>query len=171
MRKKLPYLPTILVILIFVLCSCSASDSKTADFSPERAFCVHMSATINEKAFEADITCETYENIKITFTSPEQLTDFSVTLNSDTYTVDVLGVPDTLSKDEISSASPLNVLISALKTAVFTNHSGYDKTENGYEANIEADGIPVRVFFSSDGYITALWADSIGFSALFTQEY
>lgn len=171
MRKKLPYLPTVLVILIFVLCSCSAPDSKTSDFYPERAFCVHMSATINEKAFEADIVCETYDSIKITFTYPEQLTDFSVTLNSDTYTVDALGIPDTLSKDEIRSASPLNVLISALKTAVFTNHSGYDKTEDGYEANIEADGIPVCVLFSSDGYITALRADSIGFSALFTQDY
>lgn len=157
----------ITVITVYTLSSCSFSEFNEKEFLPERVFTVHMTAEKDTKKFEADIKCSTYEEMEIVFTSPEELSGFSVTTTADGYTVNAFGITDNLADEEIEDGSIINILTKTLKTAVFTNHGRFTQTENGYSANFVTDNVPVNVVFSNNGIIRSFKAESIGFSAQF----
>ena len=126
-----------------------------------------MKAEKDGKSFEADISCPGSEEITISFTYPKELSGFSVSTKESGYNVNVFGVTDEISDEEINNASLLNVLIKALKISVYTNHGLFTETEEGYSANLTVDGIPVRVSFSEDGFLRKLTAETLNFSAQF----
>lgn len=153
---------------MLILTSCEKEKAFSKDFFPERAFSVHMKATKSDKAFEADIICRTYEDIEIAFTYPKELSGFNVKTNSEGYTVNVFGVPDELTEDEIKDNSLLNVLVQTIRISVFTNHGMFRESEDCYTASLAIDGTPVNVVFSKDGYLRSLTANSLAFSAEFS---
>ncbi|MBR3767153.1 MAG: hypothetical protein IKL10_02815 [Clostridia bacterium] len=126
-----------------------------------------MTAEKDGKSFEADIICNSYEDIEIKFTTPKELSGFSIVTSEDGYKVNVFGVPDDISEDEVNDASLLNILIEALKISVFTNHGLFTEKEESFDANLTVDGIPVFVSFTEDGHIRRMEASMIGFSADF----
>lgn len=159
----------VLSFLMLILTSCEKEKTFSKDFFPERAFSVHMKATKNDKLFEADIICRTYEEIEIAFTYPKELSGFNVKTTEDGYTVNVFGVPDELTKEELKDSSLLNVLVEAIRISVFTNHGMFREEEDCYKASLAVDGTPVSVTFSKDGYLRSITADSLGFSAELSQ--
>lgn len=148
--------------------ACEKQEEFSKDFFPERAFSIHMKATKNDKSFEADIICRTYEEIEIAFTYPNELSGFNVKTVSGGYTVNVFGVPDEISEDEIKDNSLLNILVQTIRISVFTNHGMFRETEDGYTASLAVDGTPVSVEFTSEGYLRSLTVNSLGFSAEFS---
>ncbi len=126
-----------------------------------------MTALKNNKIFEAQVKCNNYESIEISFTAPEELQGFSVEATEDGYSVNVFGIPDEISRYEINTNSLINVLVKSVKLAVFTNHGAFTQ-KNGYiEAQLSVDDIPVTVTFTEDGYLQSIKAQAIDFSAEF----
>lgn len=126
-----------------------------------------MTATKDKKAFEADIICLNSEDITLDFTSPQELSGFSLKTSGNGYKVNVFGIEDEITAKEINSASLINVLIKAIKLSAFTNHGLFIKEEGFYSAYLTVDGIPVTVFFSEEGFLQKITSDSLNFSAQF----
>ena len=126
-----------------------------------------MKAEKSDKCFEADITCLNSEDIKLAFTFPKELSGFSVQTGGDGYKVNVFGLQDEVTGEEINNASLLNVLIKTIQLSVFTNHGLFTETENGCTANITVDGIPVTVSFTKDGFLQEMICETLNFSAQF----
>ncbi len=146
----------------------SCSDKTVAEeFTPEKSFTIHMKAQKDSKNFEADIICINSEDITIAFTFPKELSGFSVKTEGDGYKVNVFGLTDEMAGKEINNASLLNILTKTLKTAVFTNHGLFNELDGIYTANLTIDGIPVSVFFSEDGFLQKITAETLDFSAQF----
>lgn len=128
-----------------------------------------MTAEKGEKSFGADIICRSHDDIEIAFTSPVELSGFSVRDDGEKYSVNIFGVSDELRMSEMKDSALLNILFSTIKTAVFSNHGLFVPEEgDGYKATFNTDGTIVSVTFSSDGYIRSLTADSLGFYAQFS---
>ncbi len=157
------------VLFVGIISSCN-KDIFRKEFSPMQFFSIHMTADKEGKTFEADIICSSYEDIKIAFTYPEELSGFSVETSGDSYNINAFGVPDKLKTDEIKDSSLLNVLVKSIKLAVFTNHGTFTEGENGIEASVTADSVNVKLVFDEEGYIAALDAPDIGFSAVFQNQ-
>ena len=164
--KKLFALSSLILIISLIFSSCSKK-AALREFSPEKSFSLHMKAEKDGKNFEADITCLNSEDIKIAFTFPGELSGFSVTTEKDGYAVNIFGLTDELTSAEINNASLLNILTKALKTSVFTNHGLFTADENGYNANLTIDSIPVSVSFSPDGFLQKITCETLNFSAQF----
>ncbi len=164
--KKLVSALIFTVIFIFLFSGCEKI-SPTKEFQPVKSFCVHMKAQKNNKEFEAEIKCNNYESIEISFTAPEELKGFSIETTQDGYSVDVFGIPDEMSQYEINTDSLINILVKSIKLAVFTNHGAFTEKENSVEARLSVDNIPVIVAFSDDGYLLSTEAQNIDFSAVF----
>lgn len=169
--KKIKVLCFICIILslTLILSSCE-KDIFKKDFSPVKEFTLSMEATKGDKKFAADIICRSYADIKIAFTYPEELSGFTITADENGYNVNAFGVPDILEKDEINDDSLLNVLISGIRAVLFSNHDSFSEEENGYTAALSVDGVPVSFNFSKAGFITAMAAPTINFSAVFKNQ-
>ena len=154
------------LFLLLLLASCGAS-SKGNAYSPEQTFTVGMSAQKDGKNFEADIICDGYNDIKIMFTSPEELSGFTVTAGENGFNVNAFGIIDEISSAELNKASLLYILTETLRTAVFTNHGKFKESADGYSAELMISNTPVSVTFSEDGYITQMTAPTMDFSAVF----
>lgn len=157
----------IVILLSGVVFTSCEKNFFAEDFFPQRSFCVHMTAQKNEKQFEADIICRTYEDIEIAFTYPKELSGFSVKTTSEGYSINVFGVPDEISEAEIKDNSLLNILIGTIKTAVFTNHGSFTESNGFFNAQLTVDSTPVDVTFSDNGFLYKMSAPAIGFSADF----
>ena len=128
-----------------------------------------MTATVNEKEFQATLSCRSYEELELAFTAPEQLAGFSARTEGDGYAMDVLGVPDRISAGKLYADSPFRLLFDTVKTAAFTNHGAFirDKENGVYTAELTVNGVSVTVTFDEDGYLTEIAADA--FYAAFTR--
>ncbi len=126
-----------------------------------------MRAIKNSQEFEADIKCLGENDITLAFTVPKELSGFQVKTDESGYTVNIFGIVDEVTKQELNNNSLLNVLIEALRLSVFTNHGLFTEKEDCYEANLTIDGLPVYVTFGKDGYIRSLSAQTLNFSAEF----
>ena len=151
---------------ILILCSC-AEPTFIKDFLPEKSFTVHMKAVKNSQEFEADITCLGENDITLSFTVPKELSGFKVTTDENGYTVNIFGIVDEVTKQELNNNSLLNVLIETLRLSVFANHGLFIKKDDFYEASLTIDAIPVYVTFTESGFIRSISADALNFSAQF----
>lgn len=156
-----------MILIISLILSSCGEKAFTREFSPEKSFTVHMAAEKDEKKFEADITCTGSEDIKISFTYPEELSGFSVSTEEDGYKVNVFGLTEEVTDRELNNASLLNVLIKTLRTSVFSNHGLFTEEEDAFTANLTIDGIPVFVCFGKDGFLRSISAETLNFSAQF----
>lgn len=134
-----------------------------------QAFTLSMTAAVGRKEYQAALTCRSYEEIELAFTAPEQLAGFSARTQGDGYAMDVLGVPDFVTAEELYADSPFRLLFDTVKTAVFTNHGAFvrDKENGVYTADLTVNGVPVSVTFDADGYLTKITADA--FRAVFSR--
>lgn len=156
----------ILTVFLALFCGCEAH-LKPKEFTPQLSFSLHMTAKKNNREFGADIKCTDYNSISLSFTSPEELNGFSVTSSENGFSVNVFGIPDEISDYEINPESLLNVLINTIRTAVFSQHGAFIINDDSAVTELSVDGVPVRVSFSSDGYIREIFAESIDFYAQF----
>lgn len=165
--KKAALVSTLLVLLL--LCSCSAKQLLPSSFEPQKSFSVHMSADKNGVTFKADVTCASYEDIRLSFTSPEALNGFTVKASQGAYSIDAYGIDDCIGYNEINEQSFLNVLVNGLKTAVYTNEGPFKKNraEGTYTSSFIVQDVPVSVVFDREGYPVRLTAPDIGLSVLF----
>lgn len=169
MKKAKLLLLTVILVVAGMFPSCE-KNILTREFSPRQFFNIHMTADKEGTVFEADIICSSYENIKIAFTYPEELSGFSVETKGDSYSINAFGVPDEMKSNDIRDTSLLNVLVRSIKLAVFTNHGTFTQTENGMEAFVTAESVNVKFVFDKEGYISSLSAPDIGFSAEFQNQ-
>ena len=122
-----------------------------------------MTAVINEKEYQAALTCRSYEEIALSFTAPEQLAGVSARTEGNGYGIDVLGVTDTLRAEELYADSPFRLLFDTVRTAVYTNHGAFvrDKANGVYTADLTVNGVPVSVVFDADGRLLTLTAPGL----------
>lgn len=165
MKKSLFLLISILLISAGFY-SCEKANTQK-EFSPEKSFSVHMQAQKDKKQFEADIKCLSAEEIILSFTFPKELSGFTVTTVKDGYLVNVFGVTDEVSAEDIKESALINILTQAIKISVYKNHGLFVTDEKNTRAEITVDGIPVSVTFTNDGIISEIRAETIGFFALF----
>lgn len=125
-----------------------------------------MTAEKNEEHFEAMVICRGYNDMSFDFTYPEELKEFSVSVSGDGYSLDIAGFKDLLNKEELSNASLLNILTTAINVAVYSNNEVIRQTDR-YEAQLLIDSTPVTVFFTTDGYISEISVPSAAFYAQF----
>ena len=168
--KKLQLCVLAIIIPVVSIFSSCEKNIFEKEFVPRQFFSIHMTADKEGTVFEADVICSSYEDIKIAFTSPQELSGFSVETNGDSYSINAFGVPDELKSNEIKDTSLLNVLIRSIKLAIFTNHGTFTETENGVTATVTAESVNVDIVFDKEGYITSLKAPDIGFSAEFQNQ-
>lgn len=169
MKKVQLCVLAVIVLTVSIFTSCEKNIFEK-EFAPRQFFNIHMTADKKGTVFEADVICSSYEDIKIAFTYPEELSGFSVETKGDSYSINAFGVPDELKSNDIKDTSLLNVLIRSIKLAVFTNHGTFTETENGVKAEINAESVNVDIVFDKEGYITSLNAPDIGFSAEFQNQ-
>ena len=117
-----------------------------------------MTATIGGKTSEGVLTCLSYEELSLSFTSPPSLSPFSVRTEGESYAVDVGGVTDTVGAGTWPPDAPLRVLLDAARAAVFTNHGAwvYDKTNDRFTAALTVNGTPATVTCGRDGYLQSI---------------
>ncbi len=168
--KKTAAIVFSLCVFVMALFSSCEKEMSAEDFMPRDFFNLSMKGKKDGKIFEADVICSSYEDIEIAFTYPEELSGFSVKTEGDGYNINAFGVPDERKSDEIKDTSLLNVIVRSIRLAVFTKHRTITKTENGFEADVTADTVNVKLDFSEDGYITYLSAPEAGFSAEFQNQ-
>lgn len=164
--KKASAILCFLICLTFVFSSCE-KNIPSKEFTPQKTFSLHMKAKKDKRVFEADVICRNYNDITIEFTYPESIAGFCVSTSEDGYSLNITGVTDTLSREELNEAALLNILTDAINVSVFANHGSFSETENGFTAEILIDSIPVTVSFTKDGYIEKINAANTGFSAEF----
>lgn len=126
-----------------------------------------MSAEKDGKTFGADIICNGYNDIKLSFTYPEELSGFTITAGEDGFQVNAFGIIDEISEEELNKASLLHVLTDTVRTTVFTNHGKFKSSNHGRTADLIIGNTPVSVTFSDEGYLTAMEAPTLDFSAVF----
>lgn len=126
-----------------------------------------MQAQKNQKAFEADINCLSANEITLSFTSPKELSGFTVTTSENGFSVNVFGLPDEISSEELNKSALINILTKAIKISVFMNHGLFKEADGKFSADITIDNIPVSVIFTNDGFLSEIKCESIGFFALF----
>lgn len=158
----------IILFILFILSGCEGTPF-TPDFAPVQAFTLVISATINEKEFQATLSCRSYEEIELAFTAPEQMAGFTARTQGDGYAMDVLGVPADVAAGELYADSPFRLLFDTVKTAVFTNHGAFirNKETGVYTADLTVNGVPVSVTFDGDGYLTEIGTSA--FHAVFSR--
>ncbi len=147
--------------------SSCGNESSASLLTPQGSFSVHMKAKKGEALFEADIDCFSYNDITLTFTYPEELSGFAVSSSENAYIINIFGVNDIMSEEEISKTSLLNILFNTIRISVFSNHGQFKKADSGFSAALTVDDIPISVTFSEDGYLTSISAEAINFSAEF----
>ncbi len=126
-----------------------------------------MSAQKGDKSFGADIVCNGYNDIKIMFTYPEELSGFTITAREDGFSVNAFGIIDEIAEEELNKASLLHVLVDTIRTTVFTNHGKFESSSECQKADLIIGNTPVSVTFSEDGYLTGMDAPTMDFSAVF----
>ena len=166
MRKVPSALPAFVLAVIFLFSGCGKSASQKS-FTPQKSFSVHMSGDKGGKLFETDIVCSSPNKIKISFTYPEELSGFTVESAEGGYDINIFGIIDSITKEELQNDSLLNILFSTLKKTVYGNEVNFSADENGFSATAVIDSIPVSVSFSEDGIIQSMSVPSIDFSAEF----
>ncbi|MBQ6899103.1 MAG: hypothetical protein IJN70_08995 [Clostridia bacterium] len=169
MKKAASIVFSVCILAMAVFSACE-KEMSAEDFMPRDFFSLSMKGEKDGKTFEADVICSSYEDIEIAFTYPGELSGFSVKTEGDGYSINAFGVPDERKSDEIKDTSLLNVIVRSIRLAVFTNHKSFTKTENGFEADVIAETVKVKLGFSEDGYITYLSAPEAGFSAEFQNQ-
>ena len=127
-----------------------------------------MRAEFAGKTFSADIDCLSYNELTVRFTEPEELRGFTLTTAPDGYNVTLNDMSDTLRKETLPDDCPVRLLTDTMTTAVFTNHGAFEKTDTGYKAELNINGVPVAVSFGTEGFITRMECPSAGFSADFS---
>lgn len=164
--KKFSGILVLLLISAILLSSCGKKEAAD-EFIPQKSFTIHMTAEKNNNTFEADIICLNSEDITIAFTSPKELSGFSLKAGNGAYKAEIFGMEDELSAKEINNTSVINVLIKTIRTAAFTNHGQFIKKDGFYTAGLTIDGIPVTADFSGKGFLQKITAETLNFSAQF----
>lgn len=168
MYLKKRFCLSVAILLIVILFSGCEGAPFAPDFSCRQAFTLAMTAEIGGKPSEGVLTCRSYEELEISFTSPPSLAPFSVRTEGENFAVDVGGVTDTVGAGTWPPDAPLRVLLDAARTAVFTNHGAwvYDKANDRFTAALTVNGTPVTVTCGRDGYLQSF--SSTRLTATFT---
>ena len=166
MKRSVP--PLLFLCLVMTFASCSGKLLRK-DPEPARTFTVRFSASRADSVFEGELSCYDRNDIRIAFTAPAPLEGFSVKTDGERYLVDAYGVPDCFRFEEAGTDSLLNVLISSLRAAVYTNGGTFvrDRETGGFHAEITVENVTVTVCFGENGIPVSLEAPGIGLSVRF----
>lgn len=149
---------------LFTAC---ADSSPLKSFFPQQTFVLEMTAQKGDKTFGADITCNGYNDIKISFTYPEELSGFTITADEDSFSVNAFGIIDEITEAELNKSSLLHVLTETVRTTVFTASEKFEADGDSLKADLTIGNTPVSVTFSREGYLTGMEAPTMDFSAVF----
>ncbi len=137
-----------------LLAGCGAKRGEA--FSPVRYFTASFTLTRGDYEFRGALTCNSCEDIRLTFDYPEGMRYFTVRISSEGYLTETDGVPDGISAEELPAAAPVAVLGEALRKTVFAPCEFTKNEYGGYTAVIQTGGQTAETRFSPDGRLLAI---------------
>lgn len=141
--------------------------TSAARFEPVKNFSATAQAKKGDFSFACKVTCTSYEDTKMEFTSPPSLEGLSLSLSSDGIRVNAYGIADSFPAEYINDASPVAVILYAVRDGIFTARD-FAKTDSGtYTANVSVGEAPVCVTYTADGRISKINTANDGFFAAF----
>ena len=143
---------TVLLLLCALLLA-SCAKPAAVRFEPARSFASDFTLETGDYIIEGRLTCNAYDDIRLSFTHPALLSYFTVRASSEGYTTDVAGAADEIEARQVPTFAPINILCEALRTAVFTQ-TQFTKTEAGeLETRVPVGGAEAAVVFSPEGAV------------------
>ena len=140
---------------VFLLLAACGARGKN-DFTPVRYFTAAFTLTRGDYEIRGALTCNSYEDIRLTFTSPPGLKYFKVQITSQGYITETDGVPDEIAAEELPTLSPLAVLGETLRKTVFAPCDFTKNEDGGFTAVTETGGQTAETRFSPDGKILSV---------------
>ena len=137
-----------------------------AAFSPLRYFTGAFTLAHGDYAVEGNITCNSYEDIRLAFTHPQALRFFTVTLTSGAVLTDTAGKADEIALPELPAAAPLRLLGEALRKSVY-GPADFTPRGEDYIAALSLDGTAAECVFAPDGEIKEIRCPAADVSVTF----
>ena len=151
---------------VLLLAGCGGG--RRLAFTPQRYFTAPFTLAHGDYIIKGQLTCNSYEDIRLTFTFPEGLTYLTLQVSSDGFTADIAGVTDEIPADMLPGGAPVRLLTDAVRDTVFTQHTF--TADGGYYVTVAAVcGSTAVCRFGADGSIYKITCDAINAEITFTE--
>lgn len=165
MKQNIRLIPMFLVFL-FILTSCTDRSDKILE--PVRNTELEMTAEKDGMEFVADVFLLPDGNISISFTSPEMMQGFKIKTDETGYAVDAYGIKDIIPYTDVYDNSYISLIFSTLKALIYTNHTEFTSTDDGYKIDFALNKVNIKAEFDKEGYLLKAIIPKEDFSAEFT---
>ena len=158
----------VLAVFLLVLLSAGCGGGRTAAFTPQRYFTAPFTLAHGDYIIKGQITCNSYEDIRLTFTFPEGLTHLTLQADSDGLAADIAGITDEIPAGMLPGGAPVRLLTDAVRDTVFTQH--IFTADGGYYVT-EADvcGGTAVCRFGADGGLYKITCDEMNAEITFSE--
>ena len=153
----------LLFILLFAACARAPEDT----FAPVRDFAAAFRLDGGEIPIAGTLRVYAYDDMRMTFTSPEALTPCTLVLTPDGCKMDVGGMSDETAAWELPEDAPVLLIGEALRAAIFTKQSFTQDKNGDYAVRLSLSGGGAAVTFSPDGLLREIRTDA-GLTVCFT---
>lgn len=144
----------LLLSLMLLLSACGRP--AAVHFEPNRYFTLDFTLETGDYIIEGKVTCNAYNDIRLSFTHPPLLGYFTVRATAEGFVTDVAGAGDTIDARQVPTFAPVNILCEAIRTAVFTR-TPFTKNDAGdYETRFPLGNAEVTVTFGPEGTLKSI---------------
>lgn len=160
-KKIIALFAALLTVLAFFGCK----NALPGKFEPLQIYSASAQAKKGDFSFECRVDCNSYEDTRIEFTSPESLSGLALALSSDGISVSAYGLSDKFPADFIGESSPAYILLHALRDGLYSART-FTAGDGAYTADVKIGDSTVRISYNEYGEITRIDDFQTGFTVL-----
>jgi hypothetical protein len=158
----------ILAVFAAVLLLAGCGGGRTAAFVPQRYFTAPFTLAHGDYIIKGQIVCNSYEDIRLTFTYPEGLTYLTLQVSSDGFAADIAGITDEIPAGMLPGGAPVRLLTDAVRDTVFTQHTF--TADGGYYVTVaDVCGSTALCRFGADGSLYSITCDTMNAEITFSE--
>ncbi len=150
------------VLPVFAFFGCK--NALPGKFEPLQIYSASAQAKKGDFSFECRVDCNSYEDTRIEFTSPESLSGLALALSSDGISVSAYGLADKFPADFIGESSPAYILLHALRDGLYSARTFTAAGDGAYTTDVKIGDSTVRISYNEYGEITRIDDFQTGFT-------
>ncbi len=151
---------------VLLLAGCDGG--RTAAFVPQRYFTAPFTLAHGDYIIKGQIVCNSYEDIRLTFTYPEALTHLTLQVSSDGFAADIAGLEDEIPAGMLPGGAPVRLLTDAVRDTVFTQHT-FTSDGTYYITETDVCGSAALCRFGADGYLCTITCEEMNAEITFSE--
>ena len=133
-----------------------------SSFTPAQTASLGFTLRTGEAAIEGTLQCNSFEDIRLRFTSPAALTYCTAVFSGETLQMDIAGVADTVETAELPTFAPALLLCETLRRALYERQDFTREADGNYLAVLPYGGRAVRCRFTPAGAILQIACEAEG---------